>query len=113
MISIFTSGVASISRSIGRGIWTTADIFGAVIARFKSVNLFKANNISTNEIPRASFIRQVNVNITDMDDLDRRFSTGRWTRSIWLRGWKVDRVFSHGWEVTESKNSGAEESRRR
>jgi hypothetical protein len=32
MASIFTSRITGVSRSISRGIWTTADVFGAVIA---------------------------------------------------------------------------------
>lgn len=59
---------------------------------------------------RASLIRKVNVNIADVNDLDRGFSAGRWSRCVdWLRRRKVNGVFGHIWMVAESKYGGAEE----
>jgi len=49
------------------------------------------------------------MDITDVNDLDRSFSTGCRSRSIgWLRGGEIDRIFSNRGVIAKTEDRGAE-----
>ena len=90
MISILSSGIIGDTNSIIGGIGTTANVLGAVVTG-------------------ACLVAQVNMNVRNMNNLDRGLSTRCWTSGVWF-GSHLNRVWFNVWPLTQTEDGETEES---